>query len=83
MAKMAGEQVYLMATAQKAVIGAASLEVEFVDTNSNRGIVAVIVNNKTSEVNVSDDETNIESVKLVIDDWVERLAKALTPKEKN
>lgn len=82
MAMMAGEQVYLMATAQKAVIGAASLEVEFVDTNSNRGIIAVIVNNKTSEVNVSDDNSNIESVKLVVDDWVERLAQALTPKPK-
>jgi len=77
---MAGEQAYLLATAQKAVIGAASLEVEFVDTNSNRGIVAVIVNNKTNEVNVSDNDSNIESVKLVIDDWVERLAAALTPK---
>jgi len=77
---MAGEQAYLLATAQKAVIGAASLEIEFVDTNSNRGIVAVIVSNKTTEVNVSDNDSNIESVKLVIDDWVERLATALTPK---
>lgn len=79
-AMMAGEKMYLLATAQKAVIGAASLEVEFVDTNSNRGIVAVIVNNQTDEVNVSDDDINVESVKLVIDDWVERLAQALTPK---
>jgi len=78
-AMMAGEQVYLLATAQKAVIGAASLEVEFVDTNTNRGIVAVIVNNKTDEVNVSDDDINIESIKLVVDQWVERLALALTP----
>ena len=77
---MAGEQAYLLATAQKAVIGAASLEVEFVDTNTNRGIVAVIVNNKTDEVNVSDDDINIESIKLVVDQWVERLGKALTPK---
>lgn len=77
-AMMAGEQVYLLATAQKAVIGAASLEVEFVDTNSNRGLVAVIVSNKTDEVNVSDDDINVESIKLVIDDWVERLAQALT-----
>lgn len=74
-----GEQFYLLASAQKAVIGAASLEIEFVDTNSQRGIVAVIVSNKTSEVNVSDDEINIESVKHVVDDWVDRLAKALTP----
>ena len=74
---MAGEQAYLLATAQKAVIGAASLEVEFVDTNTNRSFVAVIVNSKTDEVNVSDDNINIESIKLVVDQWVERLAKAL------
>jgi len=79
MVKMVGEQAYLLATAQKAVIGAASLEVEFVDTNSNQGIVAVIVNHKTNEVNVSDDDINIESVKLVVDTWVERLAQTLIP----
>jgi len=76
---MAGEQAYLLATAQKAVIGAASLEVEFVDTNSEKGLVAVIVNSETEEVNVSDDETNVDSIKLVVDQWVERLAQALTP----
>jgi hypothetical protein len=74
----AGKEVYLLASAQKAVIGAATLEVEFVDTNSGKGLVAVIVSNDSGEVNVSDDETNVESVKLVIDQWVERLAQALT-----
>jgi len=77
-AMMAGEKAYLLATAQKAVIGAASLEAELVDTNTNRSLVAVIVNNKTDEVNVSDDNINIESIKLVVDQWVERLVKALT-----
>jgi len=75
----AGEQAYLLATAQKAVIGAASLEVELVDTNTNRGIVAIIVSSKTNEVNVNDDKANVESIKLVVDQWVERLAEALTP----
>ncbi|MCJ8318702.1 MAG: DUF3313 domain-containing protein [Colwellia sp.] len=73
----AGKEVYLLVSAQKAVIGAATLEVEFVDTNSGRGLVAVIVSNDSGEVNVSDDDTNIDSVKLVIDQWVERLALAL------
>jgi hypothetical protein len=77
----AGKQVYLLASAQKAVIGAATLEVEFVDTNSNKGLVAVIVSNDTGEVNVSDNETNVESIKLVVDNWVERLALALTNKD--
>ncbi len=78
-AMMAGEQVYLLATAKKAVIGAASLEVEFVDTNTDQGILAVIVNSKTEEVNVSDDAINIESIQLVVDQWVERLSEALIP----
>jgi len=82
-AMMAGEKVYLLATAQKAVIGAASLEVEFVDTNTNLGIVAVIINSRTQEMNVNDDEVNIESVKLVIDQWVERLVEAITPQHVN
>lgn len=81
-AKMAGEQVYLLAMAKKAVIGSASLEVEFVDTNSHRGLAAVIVSHKTDKVNVTDNETNIESIKLVVDEWVERLAQALMPKPK-
>jgi len=76
----AGKEVYLLAAAKKAVIGAATLEVEFVDTNSNQGLVAVIVSNDTGEVNVSDDEHNIESVKLVVDGWVDKLAEALSKK---
>lgn len=77
----AGKQVYLLAAAKKAVIGAATLEVEFVDTNTSKGLVAVIVNSKTDEVNVDDDDVNIDSVKLVIDQWVERLTGALRPRE--
>jgi len=73
-----GKEAYLLASAQKAVIGAATLEVEFIDTNSSSGLAAVIVSNDSGEVNVSDDDTNTESVKLVIDEWVERLIKALT-----
>ena len=80
MVMMAGKEAYLLASAQKAVVGAATLEVEFVDTNSSRGLAAVIVSNNSGEVNVSDNDTNTESVKLVIDDWVERLIHALTDK---
>ncbi len=73
----AGKEIYLLASAQKTVIGAATLEVEFVDTNSDKGLLAVIVSRDSGEVNVSDDEANIDSVKLVIDEWVKRLAQAL------
>ncbi len=73
----AGKELYLLASAQKNVIGAATLEVEFVDTNSGKGLLAVIVSRDSGEVNVSDDDSNIDSVKLVIDEWVKRLAQAL------
>ena len=73
-----GKEVYLLAAAKKAVIGAASLEAELVDTNTGKGLVAIIVNSKTGEVDVPDDEANVESVKLVVDQWVESLAQALS-----
>ena len=79
----AGKEVYLLAAAKKAVIGAASLEVEFVDANTNKGLVALIVNSKTDEVNVPDDKANVESVKLVVDQWVESLDQALSRSNNN
>jgi len=74
----AGESAYRLATAQKAVIGSASLEAEFVDTDSQKGLVAVIVNNNSGEINVDDKVNNIDSIKAVVDDWVNKLANALT-----
>ena len=81
MARNAVQASYRLVAGKKAVIGAASLEVEFVDTNSQKGLVAVIVSNDSGEVNVDDMEDNIDSVKMVVDDWVKRLVKALTTPE--
>jgi len=79
-AQNAVESAYRFAAEKKAVIGAASLEAEFIDTNSGESLVAVIVMNNTGEVNVADKDDSIESIKLIIDDWVERLTKALKSK---
>ena len=76
----AGESAYRLAAGKKAVIGAASLEAEFVDTDSGRGLVAVIVNSNSGEINVDDKPDNIDSIKAVVDNWVERLANALKEK---
>jgi len=76
----AGESAYRLATEKKAVIGGASLEAEFVDTDSGKGLVAIIVNNTSDEMNVDDNPENIESIKVIIDDWVSKLASALNTK---
>jgi len=73
----AGESAYRLAAEKKAVIGSASLEAEFVDTNSGKGLVAVIVNSDSEEMNVDDNKDNIDSIKTVVDNWVNRLAKTL------
>lgn len=72
-----GESAYRLAAKKKAIIGKASLEAEFVDTNSGKGLVAVIVNNNSDEMNVDDDPTNIDSIKVIIDGWVNKLINAL------
>ena len=76
----AGEATYRLATDQKAVIGQASLEAEFVDTNTGNELVAVIINSKSDEMNVDDQASNIESIKAVLDGWVEQLTRALNEK---
>jgi hypothetical protein len=76
----AGEGAYRLATDQKAVIGEAGLEAEFVDTNTGEGLVAIIMNSKSDEMNVNDQPNNIDSIKAVIDAWVEQLANALNEK---
>ena len=83
MARNVTQSAYRMAVAKKAVIGAASLEAEFVDTNTNKGLLAVIVNSETDEMNVADEPDNIESIKVIVESWVERLAAALKPQEKS
>lgn len=76
----AGEGAYRFATDQKAVIGEAGLEAEFVDTNTGDGLVAIIMNSKSDEMNVDDQPSNIDSIKAVFDGWVEQLASALNEK---
>jgi len=73
----AGESAYRLATKQKAVIASASLEVEFVDTDANRGLVAVIIHHTSDEMNVADNTSNIDSGKAIVDDLVNKLADAL------
>jgi len=77
----AGEGAYRLATDQKAVIGEAGLEAEFVDTNTGDGLVAIIMNSKTDEMNVDDKASNIDSLKAIIDGWVAQLANALQEKQ--
>jgi len=76
----AGEGAYRLATDQKAVIGEAGLEAEFVDTNTGEGLVAIIMNSKSDEMNVNDQASNIDSIKAVIDAWVGQLASAFNEK---
>jgi uncharacterized protein YceK len=76
----AGEGAYRLATNQKAVIGEASLEAEFVDTNSGDGLIAIIMNSKSDEMNVDDNPNNIDSIKAIINGWVAQLVIALNEK---
>lgn len=73
----AGESAYRLAAKKKAIIGKASIEAEFVDTNTGKGLVAVIVNNNSDEMNVNDTPDNIDSIKVIIDEWVNKLVNAL------
>jgi len=77
----AGEGAYRLATDQKAVIGKAGLEAEFVDTNSDEGLIAIIINSKSDEMNVDDNPNNIDSIKAIINAWVSQLAIALNEKQ--
>lgn len=79
----AGESAYLLATDQKAIIGNASIEAELVDSDSGKGLVAIIVNNTSGEINVADNETNIDSIKAIVDDWVNKLVNAINNKPPN
>jgi len=76
----AGEGAYRLATDQKAVIGEAGLEAEFVDTNTGEGLVGIIMNSQSDEMNVNDQARNIDSIKAILDAWVEQLASALNEK---
>ena len=76
----AGEGAYRLATNQKAVIGEAGLEAEFVDTNTGEGLIAIIMNSKSDEMNVDDQPNNIDSIKAILDGWVDQLASALNEK---
>ena len=77
----AGEGAYRLATDQKAVIGEAGLEAEFVDTNSGEGLIAIIMHSKSDEMNVDDNPNNIDSIKAIINGWVSQLAIALNEKQ--
>lgn len=72
-----GELAYLAATEQKVVIGKATVEVEFVDEDSNQGIAAAIISNTTGEMHVKDNDHNIDTAKAILDNWAERLHNAL------
>lgn len=73
-----GEMAYLTATDQKIAIGEATIEVEFVDTNSNLGLVSAILENETDEIYVNDTDDNIEAAKAILNSWTERLHLALS-----
>lgn len=73
----ASESAYRLAAKKKSIIGTASIEAEFVDTNSSKGLAAVIVNNNSDEMNVDDSPENIDSIKVIIDGWVNKLVNAL------
>ena len=77
-----GEVAYLAATGQKVVIGEATIEAEFIDTNTNQKLAAVILASDTDEMHVEDSQDNIEAVKSILDHWADRLYKALAPKNK-
>ncbi|MBA6232285.1 MULTISPECIES: DUF3313 domain-containing protein [unclassified Colwellia] len=79
----AGEGAYRLATNQKAVIGEAGFEAEFVDTNSNDTLIAIIMNSKSDEMNVDDNPNNIDSIKVIINGWVEQLAITLNEENLN
>lgn len=76
-ARTVAEKAYELSLAKKAVIAAASLEAEAVDTNTGESLVAVIVQRDSGQVYVDDKENNIDAVKQVIDVWVDRLTVAL------
>lgn len=73
-----GEMAYLAATDQKIAIGEAAIEVEFVDTNSNLGLVSAILENDTDEIYVNDTDDNIEAAKAILNSWADRLHMALS-----
>lgn len=72
-----GELAYLAATDQKVVVGKATVEVEFVDVDSNQGIAAAIISNTTGEMHVKNSDNNIETAKAILDNWAERLYNAV------
>jgi len=73
-----GELAYLAATNQKESIGQASLEVEFVDTNTGNKLAAAIIKSEQDEMHVDDVEDNIQAIKPILHNWAERLLKALS-----
>lgn len=76
-ARTVAEKAYELSMAKKAVVAAAALEAEVIDSNSGEALVAVIVQRDSGEVYVDDEADNIDAVKSVIDVWVERMAQTL------
>lgn len=73
-AKTVTENTYLLAAAKKAVIGSASMEIKFIDTNTKHTLISAIVERETDEMYVDDNTHNLDSLKSVINIWVKRLS---------
>lgn len=76
-ARTVTENTYLLAADKKTVIGAASMEVKFIDTNTNHTLISAIVERETGEIYVDDQKQNIDSLKSVINVWVKRLSNTI------
>jgi len=71
------KNTYLLAAAKKAVIGSASMEVKFIDTNTKHTLISAIVERETDEMYVDDKIQNIDSLKSVIKVWAQRLSNTI------
>ena len=76
-ARTVTENTYLIAANKKTVIGAASIEVNFIDTNTKQPLISVIVERETDEIYVENKQDNIDSVKSVMKIWVSELANTI------
>jgi len=71
------KNTYLLAAAKKAVIGSASMEVKFIDTNTKHTLISAIVERETDEMYVDNKIHNIDSIQSVLKLWAERLSNTI------
>nr|WP_269432823.1 MULTISPECIES: DUF3313 family protein [unclassified Pseudoalteromonas] len=55
-------------------MGEASMEVKFIDANTQQPLIAAIVERETNEMYVDGKQNNIDSIKSVMKIWASRLA---------